>query len=460
MVAQDVVEEENIPGSGYNPQVVYEQQNREALAQVQHTNDDIRNLNYKPTPGKHPLHQPPKPATSATNPSMAFYVDDSFLDCFNLDPFNFDPSYPQFSNLDLRNLDSSNLTFDNLDLSIVHPINDWSPPWIWDDTTAQQNSYQNVSLVKEAVGRSDSLTQELSFLTPHSRRISSPASEPDFKFASKALLEPVSIDVPQGAAVSQAGSIVSAYHSRLLELREEQKGKFLEIESSNFNPSSQDQRDRQELVHCEVLGTKISNARKCPFTRCYCRTLSRDGLAQHQVLDDEWRPDEKALSPPAYNAKDDLMQVVSMRSAKKDRKILDFNLELEGVAVQEELPFTDSGYASILNHNLVLKVQSSPEGSKLPNSINSTILNEKDREDAETLYSAETLFSPARAKNYITDLCNDIHGKLQSYYDAKNWKIMSKILPVLIKAFAIKIGHYSSNPKNQDIMYFIYKRHE
>ncbi|KFY53190.1 hypothetical protein V496_07824 [Pseudogymnoascus sp. VKM F-4515 (FW-2607)] len=53
----------------------------------------------------------------------------------------------------------------------------------------------------------------------------------------------------------------------------------------------------------------------------------------------------------------------------------------------------------------------------------------------------------------------DIFNKLENHFDSTNWNTLEKALPLLIKAFAIKIGYNSSAQVNQDIMYFIHKQY-
>lgn len=127
---------------------------------------------------------------------------------------------------------------------------------------------------------------------------------------------------------------------------------------------------------------------------------------------------------------------------------------------RSEVPFTDSGYASLPKLNRPTSIVSTLDELRcLANTEISTAVNDMDREDANTVYSAGTTVGPARAQHYIAQLCNDIYNKLGQCFDDTLWDTLSEALPGLIKAFAIRIGYDSSAPVNQEIMCFIHKRH-
>jgi len=147
------------------------------------------------------------------------------------------------------------------------------------------------------------------------------------------------------------------------------------------------------------------------------------------------------------------------REYDEDEEIRPTNRQLLGTSYK--VPFTDSGYASLPNLNHSSHIPSSLEKSQFPASTeSSTIMNDTDRGDARTSYSATTTVGPAHAQIYIAEICSDIYSKLGPSFDAKLWSTLSRALTGLIKAFAIKIGYASSAQVNQDIMYFIHKRHE
>ncbi|KAH7144199.1 hypothetical protein B0J13DRAFT_622763 [Dactylonectria estremocensis] len=126
----------------------------------------------------------------------------------------------------------------------------------------------------------------------------------------------------------------------------------------------------------------------------------------------------------------------------------------------EVVAFTDSGYASALNPNEYLnsKPSTGEEASPDPNTSLAATIG-IDNDDTATLYSAGTTVAPARAQTYIAEICNDIYGNLKDCVNAETWPVVSKVLPDLIKAFAIRLGNDYSVQVNRDIMYFVHQRH-
>lgn len=131
------------------------------------------------------------------------------------------------------------------------------------------------------------------------------------------------------------------------------------------------------------------------------------------------------------------------------------------IGTSDDAPFTDSGYSSLrnnLNHHLT--IPSPLEKSQRPADTEQSVsMNPIDRDDAKTSYSAATTVGPVHAQHYIAELCGDIYGNLRQCFSKNHWSTLSKALPVLIKAFAVKIGYDSSAQVNQDIMYFLHRRH-
>ncbi|OBT68832.1 hypothetical protein VE03_02218 [Pseudogymnoascus sp. 23342-1-I1] len=125
------------------------------------------------------------------------------------------------------------------------------------------------------------------------------------------------------------------------------------------------------------------------------------------------------------------------------------------------IPSTNSGCSSLqrnLHHHP--DILSSPEKPQYPaRAEQSTSMNNFDRTDAKTSHSVATTVGPVLAQYYIAEVCADICSKLRQCFDGKLWSTLSRALPMLIEAFAIKIGHSSSNQVNRQIMYFIHKRH-
>jgi len=64
-----------------------------------------------------------------------------------------------------------------------------------------------------------------------------------------------------------------------------------------------------------------------------------------------------------------------------------------------------------------------------------------------------TTIAPTRSRAYITDLSQNIYAGLKGYLDVKTWPKVARALPVLIKAFAIRIGRKDSTKMHRDIMH-------
>ena len=133
--------------------------------------------------------------------------------------------------------------------------------------------------------------------------------------------------------------------------------------------------------------------------------------------------------------------------------------EPEGMLVEAEVPFTDSGYKSAPNIGYLPGVQADPEQS--PSQPKVLAMGDKDKEDARTLYSIGSTIDLANAQKCIVDISSDMFGKLRDYaVDPNDRAVFSRALPDLIKAFAFKICHDYPSQENRDIMYFIHKRHK
>ncbi|KAH6975070.1 hypothetical protein BKA56DRAFT_82855 [Ilyonectria sp. MPI-CAGE-AT-0026] len=116
------------------------------------------------------------------------------------------------------------------------------------------------------------------------------------------------------------------------------------------------------------------------------------------------------------------------------------------------VPFTDSGYGSILNPNYTAN-------DARPEATPQDAAEDTHADDAMTVYSAATTVTPHHAQQYISEFCDDLHSKLKQEINAKTWKIVFQRLPELIKAFALRLGQESSSVKSRHIVYFLHKRH-
>jgi hypothetical protein len=114
----------------------------------------------------------------------------------------------------------------------------------------------------------------------------------------------------------------------------------------------------------------------------------------------------------------------------------------------DELPFTDSGYASMVH------------GRTDPKLSRWTPPREQGRDDEiGTIYSAVTSVDVFHARDYVQELCRDIRAKIQDHIRQDDWPNLELILPQLIKTFALKLGEGASSLDERRIMRFLHKRH-
>ncbi len=127
----------------------------------------------------------------------------------------------------------------------------------------------------------------------------------------------------------------------------------------------------------------------------------------------------------------------------------------------DDVPFTDSGYKSAPNLEHCPIAQPDLEKSPHPLNVNSSLAREDgDDNDAKTLYSMGTTVNSGHAQTYIIELSKDIYSKLRQSVHAKDLGVLLKVLPELVKAFAIKLCYDAPSQVNRKIMHFIHKRHQ
>ncbi|KAK1990684.1 hypothetical protein LX36DRAFT_675746 [Colletotrichum falcatum] len=117
---------------------------------------------------------------------------------------------------------------------------------------------------------------------------------------------------------------------------------------------------------------------------------------------------------------------------------------------KQDVPFTDSGYASGLgvDHLLLTKLRDA----------NTSCYVKYDREAKTVYYSGSSTVAIDQSQRFIADLSTTIYGRVSGIIGADNWQSLSRCLSGLIKDFAIKLGLESSAQLNRDTMYFIQKR--
>lgn len=117
------------------------------------------------------------------------------------------------------------------------------------------------------------------------------------------------------------------------------------------------------------------------------------------------------------------------------------SLPLPGRMVPSE-PTTDSGYASATNDKF--------KGAQ--------DLEDLESDDARTVYSDASSLPALEKDIYISELADDLFSKIGSeQLDGQTTERISGILPELLKAFALKIGHNAPTQMHRDIMFFVHK---
>ena len=79
---------------------------------------------------------------------------------------------------------------------------------------------------------------------------------------------------------------------------------------------------------------------------------------------------------------------------------------------------------------------------------------------AETIYSASenSALSPPRHRGYITELAAELFGTVKYFQlDRETLERISKMLPELLRAFALKLGHKAQTQMHRDVSFFVHK---
>jgi hypothetical protein len=127
------------------------------------------------------------------------------------------------------------------------------------------------------------------------------------------------------------------------------------------------------------------------------------------------------------------------------------------VSATNEIEYTDSGYASALNTDYLCNAQEIAHKAEVSAPSHST---DKIEDDTRTTYSGATTIMPETYRQWISDVCKDIHSKLEMHVDGKTRESLSTMLPELIKILAVKLGSDASDEFNQRIMHFVHKHHQ
>jgi hypothetical protein len=131
------------------------------------------------------------------------------------------------------------------------------------------------------------------------------------------------------------------------------------------------------------------------------------------------------------------------------------------IDMKEDVPFTDSGYRSMPNPDASSNGRAHLSKTQHPLSTDSSLPKSSQNDiGVKTTYSLETTADQSYTRKFIFELCKDIYYKSYQFVDIKNRSILSKVLPELIKAFAIKLCYDDPAQVNRDIMFFVHKRQQ
>jgi hypothetical protein len=100
------------------------------------------------------------------------------------------------------------------------------------------------------------------------------------------------------------------------------------------------------------------------------------------------------------------------------------------------------GYASATNNR--------SEGAQNPKDL--------EWDDVRTVYSDTSSLPAFEKENYVSELADDLFSKVHSeQLDGQTMERISGILPGLLKAFALKVGHNAATQMHRDVMFFVHK---
>lgn len=119
-------------------------------------------------------------------------------------------------------------------------------------------------------------------------------------------------------------------------------------------------------------------------------------------------------------------------------------------------PFSDSGYASAPD-NLLHHIHNTLDDGFEHNTISGSPERHEDVDPSEwrTVYSATSSVSSSRQEGYISELTDDLLGRIRSEdLDEKIIERMIRALPRLLKAFALKFGFNAESQMHRDVMFF------
>lgn len=127
-------------------------------------------------------------------------------------------------------------------------------------------------------------------------------------------------------------------------------------------------------------------------------------------------------------------------------------------AIPHLAPYTDSGYGSApttrseINNLRKHGYQTASAARSEQNPV------EQDVEDTATEYSNTSSRAISRQGHYIREFAEDLFSKIGALtVDEKTRSRASAILPDLLKAFALKVGHNGKTQMHRDVMVFVHR---
>ncbi|KAK6356063.1 hypothetical protein TWF718_000437 [Orbilia javanica] len=113
---------------------------------------------------------------------------------------------------------------------------------------------------------------------------------------------------------------------------------------------------------------------------------------------------------------------------------------------------TDSGYASGVHNYAEADVIQSVLAS---NDVQAAIESD---EDGRTVYSEASTVPQLEKESYISRLAETLYDEVRpDRYDSQTSARVLAILPELLRAFALKLGHNASSQMHRDVMFFVYR---
>lgn len=126
---------------------------------------------------------------------------------------------------------------------------------------------------------------------------------------------------------------------------------------------------------------------------------------------------------------------------------------------------TDSGYGSggtrtISSHQkleIQLETIEEHESNPLVTQRESKADNHEDNVDILTNYSDTPSLQDPRIPKYAYAFADELRSVLPSAFDENDLERISELLPSLLQAFAVRLGHESSAPKQRHLMHLVYR---